>query len=250
MGWLEDHVLSPVQSVAQQGGGIAGLALGGGGIGALAGTLAGGGGGNLSNLLDPLTGAGATRDAIAAQTDATARANQVQADIYGKNQTMEQPWQQAGMNGLATLQSSMPDLTRQFTANDYHQSPGFQFQLDQGNQAIQRSAAAKGLLGSTGTLKSLDSYSQGLANQDFQQAVNNFTNNQQQRFGMLSGLTNYGQEANRQLSGAGQNYANQVGQNYMGLGNATASADIGSANRMSGLIGQGIGAAGYAAGRS
>ena len=41
------------------------------------------------------------------------------------------------------------------------QTPGYQFQVDQGNQAINRSAAAKGILNSGGVLAELAKYGQG-----------------------------------------------------------------------------------------
>jgi hypothetical protein len=50
-------------------------------------------------------------------------------------------------------------------------SPGYQFRLDQGNQAVQRSAAARGILGSGATMKAIDRYSQGLASSEY----NNFS---------------------------------------------------------------------------
>lgn len=50
--------------------------------------------------------------------------------------------------------------------------PYYQFRLQQGNQAIQRSAAARGTLLNGGTLKSLANYSQGLASEEGQNAFN------------------------------------------------------------------------------
>ena len=49
----------------------------------------------------------------------------------------------------------------------YQQSPAYQFQMDQGLQALQRSASAQGLLGSGNTSADILGYSQGLANQNF-----------------------------------------------------------------------------------
>lgn len=224
-------------------GGGAGLALGP--LGAIGGASLGSdpssAGGVLSSITDPLTGASATQGAIDAQTAATNNANLTQQQIFNQEQQNAAPYQQAGLSGLAQLQSAMPQLTSQFNMSDFQQDPGYQFQLQQGNQALQQSAAAKGQLNSGGTLKALDQYSQGLASQDYQDAYNRFTQSQQQNYGMLSGLANYGQTANGQIASAGQNYANQVSSNDMALGNASASAQIGQANRVSGLIGQGAG---------
>lgn len=231
MGWLDNLQSNPIGTIAGAG---AGAALGPLGIIA-GGSIANGG---MSGLTDALTGDAATQRAIQAQQAATTAANATSKDVYGQQTAALQPYQAAGTQALS--QMSDPNLSRSFTMNDFQSSPGYQFQMDQGNQAIQRSAAAKGLLGSTGTMKTMDQYSQGLANQDYQTALGNFKSDQNQRFGQLSSLANVGQNANQQFVGAAGNYGNQVSNNTVGMGNATAAANIGEANRMSGLIGGGI----------
>ena len=52
-------------------------------------------------------------------------------------------------------------------------TPGYQFTLQQGEQGVQRSAAANGTLLTGGTLKALAGYDAGLASQTYQNAVNN-----------------------------------------------------------------------------
>lgn len=54
-------------------------------------------------------------------------------------------------------------------------SAGYKFRLDQGNQAIQRSAAAKGMLGSGNTLAELLRYGQGEAAQEYGNEVGRLT---------------------------------------------------------------------------
>lgn len=54
-------------------------------------------------------------------------------------------------------------------------SGAYKFRLDQGNQAIQRSAAAKGMLGSGNTLAELLRYGQGEASQEFGNEVSRLT---------------------------------------------------------------------------
>lgn len=49
----------------------------------------------------------------------------------------------------------------------FQQSPGYQFQMDQGLQALERSASARGLLGSGNTSADILGYSQGLADQNY-----------------------------------------------------------------------------------
>ena len=60
-------------------------------------------------------------------------------------------------------------------------SPGYQFQMDQGLQAVNRNEAAKGMLGSGNRLQELMQYGQGLASQDY--------NNQFLRLANLAGAS-------------------------------------------------------------
>lgn len=79
---------------------------------------------------------------------------------------------------------------------NYLNSSGYKFQLDQGSQAITGNNAAKGLLNSGSTLQSLTQYGQGLGAQYFQSFLNN-----------LQGLTNSGLQAGGLIGSAGQ-YSN------------------------------------------
>ncbi len=60
-----------------------------------------------------------------------------------------------------------------WTADKFQQDPGYQFQLAQGQNALTNAASLSGGMNSN-NLKGLLGYSQGLANQDYQQAFNNY----------------------------------------------------------------------------
>lgn len=203
-----------------------------------------GGGGGLNaignamslGLVPDITGSTAASNAADAQIAAGQQANQTQLDIYNKNTANAQPYMDAGRTSLGQLQGSMGDLTRKFGAGDFQQDPGYQFALNQGMQAIQRSAAAKGSLNSTGTMQDLNNYAQGMASQQYQNAYDRFTQNQQQRYNMLSGQAGMGQASMSALAGVGENYANQVGSNMLGMGNARSAADMQQSKFMNSLI--------------
>ena len=72
------------------------------------------------------------------------------------------------------------------TAADVANTPGYQFALQQGEQAVQRSAAAQGDLLTGGTLKAEDQYAQGLASQTYQNAVTNSLNAFDTNFGVFN----------------------------------------------------------------
>lgn len=69
----------------------------------------------------------------------------------------------------AKLSSLMSD------PNSIANSAAYKFRLDQGNQAIQRSAAAKGMLGSGNTLAELLKYGQGEASQEYGNEIGRLT---------------------------------------------------------------------------
>lgn len=76
--------------------------------------------------------------------------------------------------------------------NNYLNSTGYNFQLDQGSKAITGSAAAKGILNSGATAKALTGYGQNLASGSF----NNY-------LGQLNTQTNQGLTASGQIGAAG-----------------------------------------------
>lgn len=92
-------------------------------------------------------------------------------------------------------------------------SPGFQFDLGQGQDAINRSAAARGGLLSGAAVKAGQTYATGLADQSFQQYVGN-----------LSSVAGVGQAATNATQTAGTNAANSISGAYTQAGNARASA--------------------------
>ena len=110
------------------------------------------------------------------------------------------------------------DLTEKLRA-----TPGYQFQQEEGLQALERGAAASGRLNSGATMKGITKYSQGLADSTYENYMN--------RLYSLAGL---GQTSVQATGQAGQNYANQAGANLINAGNAQASGYINAANAWTG----------------
>lgn len=100
------------------------------------------------------------------------------------------------------------------------QTAGYQFALDQGNQAINRSAAAKGMSNSGGILAELAKYGQGMASQQYQQQLNNYQQNFENQGKQLNSLTGLMQGAQKFGTAAGyydpKNYYNPGGTNPSG----------------------------------
>lgn len=139
--------------------------------------------------------------------------------------------------------------------------PGYQFRLQQGQDALQNSAAARGGLLSGGTAKALSDYNQNAASAEygnvynrsynkFTTDYNQFQQGQTNQFNRYAALAGLGQTSAQQLSNSGLTTANnvasinanagqQIGQNINNAGAANASGYINSANAINGAIGGG-----------
>lgn len=175
------------------------------------------------------------------QAQASREANALQERMFNQQREDQKPWREAGAAALGGLGNA--DFQRDFTANDFQQDPGYAFRMAEGQKALERSAAARGGLNSGGTLKALSRYGQDFASNEYSNAYNRFNADRDRRFGRLSSIAGVGQTANAQVGAAGQNYANQVGNNLMGAANAQGAAGIASANAWGNTLG-GIGKAG------
>lgn len=178
----------------------------------------------------------AAKSAAQTQANAAQSASQTELQMFNQTQKNLSPYMTSGANALSTLNSKLPSLTAPFTAADYQQSPGYSFQMGQGVQAVQNSASAAGGIGGGNTLKALTTFGQGLANSDYQQALTNYMNQQQQTFGMYNTLAQSGQNAAANLGGIANSVGNQVGGNTIGAGNALAAGTVGAANATTGGI--------------
>lgn len=161
--------------------------------------------------------------------------------MFQSTQANEAPYLAAGGNALTALQSGLGlgaggngtgSLNAPFTMAQFQNSPGYQFQQQQGQGAILNNASALGGVKSGNTLKALNSFGQGVANQDYWNAYNAYTTNQNTQFNRLDTLAGSGQNAAANLGGLGAGVGAQIGSNQIGAGNAIAAGQVGSANAL------------------
>lgn len=170
-------------------------------------------------------------DAGANVNTATTQGNgTLQTLLNSQNQNLA-PGIQSGVQGNTSLQqyaASNPQFNFQPTQAQLAATPGYQFQLQQGENAITNSAAAQGLSQGGSTLAALTQYGQGLAGTYYQNAFNNaqsqFQTNQNATLGNLNALIGSGNTANSQSLGAAT-----------ALGAPQATNTIGAANTNAGL---------------
>lgn len=182
-----------------------------------------------------LISSGAASDAAAGQLQATRETNKLQKKMYDQTRADQEPWRAAGARSLADLASD--DFKKDFSMGDYQMDPGYNFRMEEGQKAIERSAAARGGLNSGATLKALTKFGQGVASEEYANAYNRFNADRDRRFNRASSIAGVGQTANSALQTAGSNYANQVGANTMGAADARGAAGIASANQIGSTLG-------------
>jgi len=190
----------------------------------------------------------AARSAANTQASAANAANQTASDQYNQTRADQEPWRQAGITALGQLGDLTKDggdLNRKFTMADFIKDPGYEFRMSEGAKAIERSAAARGGVLGGGTLKALSRYNQDFASQEYNNSYSRWNQENNQQFGRLSSIAGLGAGANAANQQASQNYTNTFSNNTMGAANASAAAQIGSANAMSNSLNTGVNAFTY-----
>jgi hypothetical protein len=99
------------------------------------------------------------------------------------------------------------------------QTPGYQFMQDEGKRAVENSFASRGKLLSGSAMTALQDRSMGVADQTYQQSVNNNFN-----------LAALGSGASVNMQNAGNSYANGASNALMNSGNAQANGYMNQAN--------------------
>lgn len=160
---------------------------------------------------------------------------------YNQTRTDQAPWRTTGASALDQIAKLYGLDSTDANGNvikgsgkadfsSFATSPDFQFNLSQGQDAINRSAAARGGLLGGAAVKAGETFATGLANQTFGDYVSR-----------LSGVAGAGQAATNATQAAGTNMANSNSNSLLAAGNARASAygSIGSTigNTANGLAG-------------
>lgn len=191
-------------------------------------------------------GAGASIFGANQQAKSADRATQAQMDMYYQGRTDLLPWMGTGKRALGeleqlTLGPNAP-LTQRFGLEQFQQSPSYQWQLQQGQAALDKGANARGNYYAPQTLQDLGKFQQGLASTDFNNAYNQYMAQNQQQYNMLSGLSATGQNAAAGVGGMGANAAANAGNFQVQGANAQAQGYMGAGNAISGGL---MGLAGY-----
>lgn len=176
----------------------------------VAGGIAAAGGLASSAIKANAAGKAAGAQASAAeQARALVEANQKKAQDFQQaewtgQQQREQPYQDLGSTSANNLAALLQKGFHAPTLAEAEQTPGFQFNLEQGTAALDKSAAARGNLfsGTQGT--ALLGYGQGLAETTYQQDYKNALDAYMTNYQSLLGGTDVGLSSTGQLGTFGQ----------------------------------------------
>lgn len=110
--------------------------------------------------------------------------------------------------------------------------PGYAFQLQQGTQALQNSAAAGSGALSGAALKDLLKYNQDYAGTAYDAAFNRYQTQQGNIFSRLFDISQLGQNAAAGVGAQGTTLAGNAGQNTANAGAATGAGYVGAGNAL------------------
>ena len=230
-------------------------------------------GGAAASGLSGIMGAGAARQAGAAQSQASMLSAIIQAQQAQQAQAMQQkmyeesvarmePFRQGGVAATNRMQelygiggnqgaAGYGSYAQPFSMADYQADPGYAFRVQQGQQAIDRSAAANAGLQSGAALKAASRFGQEMGSQEYGNAYNRFLQQRELQLRALQGLASPGASMASQTGQlgvqTGANIANTMlgagqalGQGIEQAGQARASSYMGGASALQGAL-SGIG---------
>lgn len=135
--------------------------------------------------------------------------------------------------GSATAAASPADLSS-YERYNWQTDPGYQFRLDEGMRALERSAAARGVLASGGTMRGALRYAQDYASNEYQRV-----------FDRIATIAGRGQSAASQASNVVVNTGQGVGNALINAGESRASGYIAQGNAWANAASQGAMLYGY-----
>jgi hypothetical protein len=168
----------------------------------------------------------ASKSAASQQAAQIQKGLDFQSRVYDTTTKNLQPWVGGGQSALSSLLGfyGLPGGDTQgamASFNNFTNLPSYQFPLQQGQLAIQRSLASSGLIGSGAALRAGNDYAQGYASQNLGSYLSG-----------LSGLSGAGQNAAAMVGSQGNTAASGMLTGFTGIGQAQSAGTMGSANAL------------------
>jgi hypothetical protein len=213
------------------------------------------------DIASGLIASNASKKASEMQKEAATKAQGLVENYYGKSQQYQQPYYDVGTQNMAQMNrdvnSGKYDMAPQTFQQENYQAPnfnfqadpGYQFRLSQGTDAIQNSAASRGVGLSGATQKALARYGQNFASNEYGKAYDRYSLDR--AFGQQAFNANRGfgyQNFTDAYARQNQQLIQQFGRQYTlaGMGNNAAntlsSNAMSAAGSIAGIMGQGANA--------
>ena len=198
-----------------------------------------------------LISSNASSNASDAQTNSSNQSNALQKQMFDEQNALNKPFRDNGLAGQNRLMDLLGlsgntgaagygSAGKNFGMSDFNADPGYQFRLDQGNQALERSQAARGGLLSGGAMKDAMAYNQGQASQEYGNAYNRFQTDRSNILNPLQSLSGQGQTATGSMVNNAGAYGTNVGNNLTNLGNAQGANALAQGNILANGLNQGL----------
>lgn len=205
------------------------------------------GGIGVAGIASGIASSNAANSASNAEQNAAAQSAATQQSIFNTEEQNTAPYREAGDYALGQIHDNMSGYNAPFTMGDFHADPGYQFDLQQGQQAIQNSSAATGGLVSGSQMAALNNYSQNMASNEYSNAYNRYQTNIGNSYNRLASLAGLGQTGVGQSNQAAQTAGTNISNSQMSAGNAQAANSIAQGNAISnGVTGVANAGANYA----
>lgn len=178
--------------------------------------------------------AGDAADAQASASDRATAASQAAAEqarqdnmpaLEARNASLAKMREMLGISGTGA-----GSMSSSLTARQVQSEPGYQFGLDQGQQAMQRQANARGMLNSGNALLAASRYGNDYATTKYGDAWNRMQGDRTNSFNRLASVAGLGQTGASQIGQIGQTAALTAGNNMMSAANAQAAGTMAQAN--------------------
>ena len=176
------------------------------------------------------------------QKKASKKAAKLQKEALAQQLALTKPYVEAGKNALAEYQKLAP--YEDFGMKQFQADPGYNFRRAEGLKGLERSAAARGLLQSGGTLKGIQQYGQNLASSEYENAFSRYLSQREARLDPYRYLSSQGQAAAvGQAANVGSTGATlaEIAAQRGNVNAAQAAGTAGAIGNAFSSIGQGVG---------
>jgi hypothetical protein len=188
----------------------------------------------------------------------------IQYAINEQNKSYMEPYRQAGITGQNRLLTLMGlnggdgnaadygRYAKDFQMSDYQADPGYAFRLQQGIDAMNKSAAARGGLMSGSAIKGGIKFGQDMGSEEYGNAYARYQQNRANQLNPLGSFATAGMNAAQNTSATNALYGGQMGDASRAYANTQNELGLGGQQRASGYLtgGQEAQAAGRMGGQS